>query len=159
MKEVELILFTVKYLQKIENYRLDDVYFTGYPIDAIKESREDSSRYPVLILVGEEIAGFFVLHGWSGAQKYSDNRHALLLRTFSIDNRYRKMGYAKQAMQKLDRFVKEHFPDVTEIVLGVNHANLPAQQLYLQSGFQDSGKRVIGKKGEQFVFHKMLYNK
>jgi ribosomal protein S18 acetylase RimI-like enzyme len=37
------------------------------------------------------------------------------------------------------------------VVLVVNHKNIPAQHLYLNVGFVDTGVRKIGRIGEQIV--------
>ncbi|WP_228409675.1 GNAT family N-acetyltransferase [Radiobacillus deserti] len=113
----------------------------------------ENDYYPIVILHHDMPVGFFVLHGWDGVQKYSDNQNALLIRAYSIHPSFQGKGIALQSLQILPTFVKKQFPTCNEIVLGVNHKNIPAQRLYLRSGFKDSGKRIIGKLGEQFVFH------
>jgi len=60
-------------------------------------------------------------------------------------------GYAKGSMILLGEFVKSEFPDCNEIVLVVNHKNIPAQSLYSKVGFEDTGERKIGPIGEQLV--------
>lgn len=54
-------------------------------------------------------------------------------------------------MLKLPAFVKQNFPEVEEIVFGVNATNQSAYQLYIKTGYQDSGKIYEGLKGPQHI--------
>ncbi|TGA96648.1 GNAT family N-acetyltransferase [Sporolactobacillus shoreae] len=154
--EVRLAFYSHSYERAIEDYVIREIQFTAHPREALEQCMREGERHAVLILHGSLLVGFFVLHTWAGAKKYSENRRALLLRAFSVDSRFQGKGYGKQALALLDDFIKLHFPDVNEIVLGVNHANVRAQQLYLHHGFSDTGRRVIGTHGEQFVYHKKM---
>jgi len=42
----------------------------------------------------------------------------------------------------LPDFTKKHFKNIEELVLVVNHANIPAQNFYKKSGFSDTGMRL-----------------
>jgi RimJ/RimL family protein N-acetyltransferase len=154
---VTLSLFNGQYKQAVTDYIIEKIQFTGHPSEAVKLAEKEPDRHAILILHGESLVGFFVLHGWAGAKKYTDDQHALLLRTFSIDTRNQGKGYAKQAMKQLPDFVQTYFPDARRIVLGVNYANYPAQNLYLRSGFSDTGRRVIGAHGEQYVYEQLIH--
>ncbi|WP_102028369.1 GNAT family N-acetyltransferase [Salirhabdus sp. Marseille-P4669] len=155
MKDISLAFYKDSYKKELSMFSLPDEQsqFTAYPLEALKKCELDQERFPIVILWKGIPAGFFVLHGWNGVKTYSENQNALLLRAFSIDSIYQGKGMAKQSIKLLPAFVKEHFPHINEIVLGVNHANSVAQHVYLKGGFMDKGKRIIGKKGEQFVFH------
>lgn len=54
-------------------------------------------------------------------------------------------------MLQLPLFVRKEFEHCDEVVLVVNHKNIPAQQLYLKVGFVDTGERRMGPIGEQIV--------
>lgn len=54
-------------------------------------------------------------------------------------------------MTLLKDFIQDVFPECDEIILAVNHKNIPAQKLYHNVGFADTGKRKEGPKGEQFI--------
>ncbi|MFT8319220.1 MAG: GNAT family N-acetyltransferase [Sporolactobacillus sp.] len=151
---VQLTAYTDQYKQIIRNYTINELEFTGSPLEAIERCEQEAGRHAILVFFDQILVGFFVLHDWAGAKKYTKNRHALLLRTFSIDSRYQGRGYGRRTIEQLDGFVKVHFPKVDEIVLGVNHANIKAQNLYLHHGFEDTGSRVIGIHGEQLVLSK-----
>lgn len=90
------------------------------PIEAIEECEKNNERLPIVILYKEPV-GFFVLHGWEGVKKYSQNRDALLFRAYSINNAFQGRGIATQSLFVLDSFVKKYFPNKNEIVLAVNH--------------------------------------
>ena len=115
----------------------------------ILEVTEGQNR--IVILSGIEPVGFFLLHSTERVKEYSDNPNAMLLTALSVNRSKQGKGYAKQGMLLLRDFVKSEFPNCDEIVLVVNHKNVPAQRLYLRVGFEDRGKRKIGPLGEQFV--------
>lgn len=154
--EIKLVLYSEQFKRDIDNYIITQVNFTGTPGDALKLCARDEERHAVLVVHEEKLVGFFILHEWSGAKKYTDNPHALLLRTFSIDSRYQCQGYGRQTVENLEYFIKRYFLDINEIVLGVNHNNVPAQHLYLHHGFVDTGRKVIGIHGEQWVLSKKI---
>lgn len=65
-------------------------------------------------------------------------------------------GYAQGAMKRLPDFAREHFTFVQKLVLIVNHANVPAQNLYKKAGFSDTGRRRNGNHGLQYIYHYSL---
>lgn len=75
----------------------------------------------------------------------------MLLTALSVDYKQQGKGYAKKAMLELETFITSTFETIDEVVLAVNHKNISAQNLYKRVGFKDTGKRKIGKIGEQFI--------
>jgi RimJ/RimL family protein N-acetyltransferase len=130
--------------------------YTAMPLDALQQCELDAERHPVLIFLGSQIAGFFVLHGWEGVKQFIDNKDAMLLRAYSIDARMQGKGVAHHSMVLLPVFVREHFPETKEIILAVNHANTIAQHVYRKGGFIDNGVRAMGSEGEMFILQKVL---
>jgi ribosomal protein S18 acetylase RimI-like enzyme len=155
-KKITLVLYSDMFKSAIDHYVIREIQFTGAPQEAVKLSERDKQRHPVLVLADDDVVGFFVLHEGDGPKKYTDHPHTLLLRTFSIDSRYQGQGYGSCAIALLDEFVNRLFPSAEEIVLGVNHNNVPAQKLYLHHGFTDTGRRVIGIHGEQWVLSRTV---
>ncbi|SFA96217.1 Acetyltransferase (GNAT) domain-containing protein [Lentibacillus halodurans] len=153
---ITLQCYHPRFHSQLENYYLkgDHHYYTAHPIDAIKDRGHD--RHPIVLVKNQTVIGFFVLHGWNGVRKYTGNRQAMLLRAYSIDSRQQGKGYAKQSLQLLTPFFKNHFPEKKEIILAVNLKNTAAQHVYKKAGFVDKGKRVMGKKGEQLILHRGL---
>ncbi|MCK1986091.1 MULTISPECIES: GNAT family N-acetyltransferase [unclassified Peribacillus] len=149
---VELKHFSNEYLDVLNSFELpeEQVQFTALP-NKILEATEGQHR--IVILSENEPVGFFLLHSAERVKEYSDNPKAMLLTALSVNHAKQGKGYAKQGMLLLSDFVKSEFPNCDEIVLVVNHKNLPAQQLYLKVGFQDTGKRKIGPIGEQFIMN------
>lgn len=155
---VRLDIYKEAYRKDLENYYLtkEQIIYSGLPVDSIRICEQDNERYPVVILCEGIPAGFLVLHGWGGVREYSQNRSALLLRAFSINNAFQGKGIATTALLALDSFIKEHFSNRNEVLLAVNHKNLIAQHVYQKAGFIDKGKRAIGKHGEMFLLYKPL---
>jgi RimJ/RimL family protein N-acetyltransferase len=155
---ITLDFYSEKYKLKLSDYHLPEEQsrYASVPLEALVKCDEDKSRYPVVILYNGEPAGFFVLHGWEGVQTYSDNRDAILLRGYSVNAKFQGKGIAKGSLLALDSFVKQHFPNKTEIILAVNHRNTIAQHVYKRSGFVDKGIRRMGPKGELYILHKVI---
>lgn len=136
----------------------EQLYFTGSPQEAIKMAKGDSARHPIAALHHDKAVCFFVLHEKEGVAEYSNNSHAILLRTFSTAYTHLRKGYAKQVLVLLPTFVHKHFPNINEIVLAVNAANDVAEQLYEKCGYQDTGLRRPGRNGELTVMSYKMWN-
>jgi RimJ/RimL family protein N-acetyltransferase len=155
LEMVRLAFYQPKYKHQLEQYHLaaDQIKFTAHPLDAILTCEIEKDRFSLLILSNDVPAGFFVLHGWEGIKSYSDNKKALLLRAYSINSTFQGRGIAKESLRLLPSFVKEHFPEINEIILAVNYKNFAAQHVYKKSGFIDKGIRAMGNQGELFIMH------
>jgi len=155
---MRLVTYDQSYKDKIAGYVLSEeqLRFTKSPAESIQHAAQDKQRHPILALKNEELVSFFVLHEKDGAASFSENPHAVLLRSLSTDRRHQGKGHAKEAFQLLPAFVRAHFPDITEIVLAVNVQNTPAQALYEKCGYIERGNRVMGSKGEMIVMSLQL---
>ena len=156
MQLLELQFYNSTYQPLIDSYQLVDsqLQFTGHAQECVKLASE--TRTPVLALVDGKLVTYFDLHREEGVEPYSDNPNAILVRAFSTDVREQGKGFAKQALTLLPKFVKQHFPQIDEIVLAVNVGNVAAQALYTKVGFIDYGKRTQGPKGELIVMSYLL---
>lgn len=152
---VSLEFYNPKHITEIIDYFLpeEQLQYTAHPASALQMCELDEERTPIVILFDGKVAGFFVLHGWEGAKEYCDNKDALLLRAYSVNSYFQGKGVASKSMQLLPSFVKEHFPNNTEIILGVNHNNDKAQYVYKKAGFKDKGLRKMGRNGEMLILH------
>ncbi|SDJ78105.1 GNAT family N-acetyltransferase [Sediminibacillus albus] len=141
------------YMEQLKAFELpvEQAQFTAFPIDLL-QTIEDEQHPVVVILADQEPVGFFMLHTSARVAEYTDNPHAMLLTALSITYAQQGKGYAKQGMNQLASFAAKEYPAVNEIVLAVNKRNISAQKLYQAVGFQDSGRRKMGRKGEQLVF-------
>ncbi|OCA82424.1 GCN5 family acetyltransferase [Bacillus sp. FJAT-27225] len=155
---IKLEWYKETFKQEIETYNLpqDQQRFTAMPKEALKTCEKEPDRHPVVILSDGDLAGFFVLHEGEDIRHIDGSGNAILLRAYSIDSRFQGKGIAGRSLVLLPSFVKKHFPNKEEIVLAVNHANPVAQHVYTQAGFEDRGKRIIGRMGEQYILHLSL---
>lgn len=125
--------------------------YTGTPKDSIALSASTPTHHSIVVYVENQLVCFFVLDEGTEKAAYTSEKAALVLRSFSTDARYLRKGYAKNTLLLLPDFVREQFPDIKEIVLGVNQKNLPAQVLYEKVGFVDNDRIINGPKGPQRV--------
>ncbi len=157
MENIRLEFYQEQYRQELEQFELEEEQekFTAPP-SRVFDTLQDSNRHFTLILRGEKAVGYFVLHEKEGPIEIGSHAQALLIRALAINKTEQRKGYALAAMTLLPDFVRRQFTDITELVLIVNHANLPAQRLYQKAGFTDTGIRRNGKIGLQYIFHRIL---
>lgn len=151
-QRVELQWYKQEFLKQLKNFELPEekAQFTAFPVEVLEELVD--GQYPIVILNKNEPVGFFLLHSTNRVKEYSDNPRALLLTSLSINNLEQGKGFATKGMNLLKSFVIQELSQYDEIVLAVNHKNIPAQKLYEKVGFSDTGRRKIGKLGEQLIF-------
>lgn len=59
-------------------------------------------------------------------------------------------------MALLQPFLRKEFHRCREVVLAVNRRNIAAQKLYEKAGFQDTGRKKMGKIGEQYIYNYLI---
>lgn len=152
---ITLDFYEHKYHSQLEDYGIpaEQLTYTSMPLDAVQKCSIEDDRFPTVILSNDRVVGFFVLHGWEGVKAYSDNRKAILLRGYSINDAFQGKGIATNSLIQLPSFIKTYFPEKNEIILAVNIRNKVAQYVYKKAGFKDKGRRVMGKKGELIILH------
>ncbi|MFC6182113.1 GNAT family N-acetyltransferase [Lactiplantibacillus daowaiensis] len=156
---IRLSFFTgsIKEWQQLNQYQLQDSTYTSQPLDVQARVAADPDRRLVLIWHEHQVVGVFCLHQVAGPCQYGGNQRTdLLIRALSIDDRYRGHHYALDAMRALPAVVHHAYPQVQRLILAVNHANYPAQQLYQKAQFQDTGHRTMGILGWQYVLAKKI---
>lgn len=152
---ISLQFYKPEYLEALQSYQLpeEQELYTALPIHRLDSTE---GQYPIIITADNKPVGFFVLHENAYIHEYTANPHAFMLTAFSIDYAQQGQGYAATGLQLLKSFVPQHFPACNEIVLAVNHKNIPAQRLYMKAGFIDTGRRHKGIIGEQYILRLSL---
>lgn len=150
INSVELKHFSSEYLTGLNSFVLTDEQkqFSALPnkfVEAI------DGQHRIVILSDNTPVGFFLLNSNERVKKYSTNQNAMLLTALSINQTAQGKGYAKKGMSLLNEFVKLEFPRCDEIVLVVDKENIPAQNLYLKVGFEDTNERQIGRIDEEII--------
>ncbi|MEK4229605.1 GNAT family N-acetyltransferase [Solibacillus sp. FSL H8-0538] len=150
---MELVFYNETLRTAIESYTLteEQLQFTISPMEALKLVKKDADRFPILAMEQEKLVTFFILHKKGGVKEFSDNPHAILLRSFSTDFHEQGKGFARQSLMQLPEFMKIHFPEINEIVLCVNSGNAVARRLYEKCGYIDTEERRNGRWGELIV--------
>ncbi|WP_404460530.1 GNAT family N-acetyltransferase [Sutcliffiella horikoshii] len=152
--QVKLEAYQPEHLEELIEYKLTEsqLEFTSHPKEALLACETDKGRRPIVILENGHPAGFFVLYQGEELTRYTDNPNAILLRAYSVALPFQGKGIARRSLELLPSFVLKNFPRVDEVVLAVNLRNEAAQRVYLRAGFKDSGRRVMGRMGEQYVY-------
>lgn len=142
------------------SYELDEsqLQFTATAPQALQSisERDDYDAFPITILEDNVIAGFFVLDFGIDKFELTDNDHAVLVRSLSVNPEMQGKGLGRIAMMNLDDFIRNNFKDCNEIVLAVNQKNDLAYHIYLKAGYIFDGKTRIGRSGPQYLMHKKL---
>ena len=131
----------------------EQAQFTSHPNQYVNVTE---GQYRIVVLNDDEPVGFFLLHATESVKEYSDHQHAMLLTAFSINQKHQGKGFAKRSLNLLRDFIATEFPDCHEIVLAVNHKNIPAQKLYGKVGFKHTGRLKSGPIGEQSIMYLAL---
>ena len=158
---IKLVKYNPSHLKNLSDYALDETQkpFTALPLEAldrIAQRNDSENAHPITILLDEKPIGFFVLDSGPDKSELTNNQHAFLLRSLSINPQYQGKGYGKIAMKLIDKFVIKNFSEINEIVLVVNQKNKAAYNLYLKVGYLDEGKTRISVKGLQHILTKNI---
>lgn len=146
---MRLVPYDPSFQSYIENYYVEDLSYTGLPKDILHNSKE--TFFPVLCFEKDQLVCFFILDSGKDKFQYTKDKNSLLLRAFSTDSYHTKKGYATSALNQLSFFVREHFPSITNVCLGVNEKNKLAIHLYEKVGFENTHKTFNGPKGVQKI--------
>ncbi|MGG1685086.1 GNAT family N-acetyltransferase [Pseudalkalibacillus sp. NRS-1564] len=152
-ENIYLVKAEKDHISALKSFTLDErqLAFTSMPVPAYEKCQIDHDRFPVVIMEKDQPVGFFVLDRGDDTFSYSDNTKAVLLRAYSINRPEQGRGIAKASLQLLEQFVKRHFPNCHEIVLGVNEDNEAAKKIYLGAGFIHTNKKKNGRSGPQAI--------
>lgn len=151
-----LKLYSKAYASAVQAYQLQNTKYTGAPADVLKRCVQDTARFPVMILENEALRGFFCLHHLADAEMYGiKSAETLLLRGFSIDERYQHQGVASRALAELFTWVDQEMSQpITRIILAVNQENTNAQKTYQKAGFSSLPDTFEGRLGTLILMEK-----
>lgn len=155
-----IIAYEPKYFDDLIAYRLDEeqAQFSRIPAEVLTDPKMmNNEHFHYCILFDRRVVGFFTLDFSEERLTYSSNKDSVLLRSLSIDPAFQGKGIAKSVMFQLPELVKKQFPKIKEIAFGVNIRNKNAYELYLKTGYSDSGNFYEGKKGPQHLMFKTLF--
>ncbi|WP_413513525.1 GNAT family N-acetyltransferase [Myroides odoratus] len=157
---ITLVPYQVNYFDALVSYELDEQQssFALAPkyILTNPEIMANTLRKQYCILYQEEPVGFFSLDLSDDRLIYTHTKESILLRALSIMPNFQGKGIAKSMLLLLPEFIKEQYANLEEIVFGVNYENTNAYQLYLKTGYCDSGRIYQGIKGSQHCMYKKL---
>lgn len=146
-----------KYDSILQAYQLDRLEYSDTPLRSLAFFKGRDDIYPILIFNDfEQLVGFFILDKGDGLADYGFPKDAyVLIRSFSIDERFQRQGYAKASLNQLIAFAREHIDNhLLHLVLAVNERNIPAQNLYQSCGYRVVKSDIAGKKGNLLLMQK-----
>lgn len=149
---VQLVPYDEQYKERLRQFYqpAEALKYTQLPEYSIEEIKDNV--HGVVIINRNQPIGFFLLNRTDRRFQYTDEKQSLLLTSLIMDHSYSGKGHGKHAMLQLPFYIRKHFTHVKSIVLGVNHANIPAQKLYERVDFEDTGRRIEGALGEQYIY-------
>lgn len=143
------------------SYQLNEeqAQFTTSIDDCLNQRKDldDSDKSIIVIQLDEMPIGFFILDKGTDRLQLTNNPKSLLMRSYSINPDYQGKGYGKKVIELLENYIKQHNESVEELVLSVNLQNEHAYQVYMKSGFKDTGRKIMGIRGLQYALSKFLY--
>ncbi|SEK13483.1 pyridoxal-phosphate dependent enzyme [Paraburkholderia diazotrophica] len=113
------------------------------------------NEHPFSVTVGEEVVGFFVLRENAALPEWAPS-DAITLHSFRIDRAYQGNGYGKAAVGLMVHWIRLNKPYAPRLMLAVNERNAIGRQVYINSGFHDTGINYCGPTGLQDVFEYIL---
>lgn len=155
---IKIVAYQPQHFTALTSYALDEKQsqFSQTPQQILnnRDIMEKKERFQYTVLFRNRPAGFFSLDFSSDRFVYSNETDTVLLRSFSVNPHFQGKGIAKSVMRQLPYFVKMNFPETNKIVFGVNLKNEHAYQLYLKTGYLDSGHLYKGLKGMQHIMYR-----
>jgi RimJ/RimL family protein N-acetyltransferase len=127
------------------------------PASAVLEkSRHEPERRTFAIFLGElhaaKVVGIGVLQP-DGADRdvWPSGQPHVVLRGFSVDAGYQGQGIGTSATGEAVALAQRAFPTAAAVVLTVHVDNVAGQRAYERAGFTYTGRRVLGRAGEEHV--------
>lgn len=145
---IQLKRYEDSHTESLLSYQLpvEQALFTALPEKvferiAARNAQGDFTAIPISILLQDRPIGLFVLDSGPDLNLWTENTHAVFLRSLSINPEFQGQGIGTMVMKCLPEFIAGQIPElsVNEIVLGVNRDNKAAQKLYDKIGFNEYG--------------------
>ncbi|RXG83632.1 GNAT family N-acetyltransferase [Bradyrhizobium zhanjiangense] len=107
-------------------------------------------KHPFSIVVGDKVVGFFVLRERTAVPEWAP-LDTITLHSLRIDPRHQRKGYGTAAVRLAAQWILTNRPCVHYLMLAVNARNVTARNVYLKSGFRDTGATYLGPIGIQNI--------
>ncbi|MED1865239.1 GNAT family N-acetyltransferase [Fictibacillus nanhaiensis] len=134
----------------------EQAIFTSIPAEVLATFRNDIFNQPFVIYSNQQLVGWFALYTEGSGNIYTNNKQAILLKSFSIDVRFQKRGFGLDSLKLLPNIVKQQYKDKNEIILTVHETNDAAISLYRKAGFIHKGENYNGEYGIEMIFRMSL---
>lgn len=154
MSELVIKPFEESDFTAISKYYLpeEQAIYTSLPINVIDASKKDQNNQPFVVIYDGNLVGCFALYTNKSENIYTNNENSIIFKSFSIDSRFQRKGFALTVLKLLPKITKQHFPEKNEIILTVHHTNIAAINLYIKAGFIEQEFRFEGDYGEEIIF-------
>ncbi|ESX00601.1 cystathionine beta-synthase [Mesorhizobium sp. LSJC268A00] len=108
-------------------------------------------EHPFAIAVRNQIVGFFVLREEAALPEWAPP-DAITLHSLRVGQLYQGNGYGTFASKLTGEWILTNRPRINRLMLAVNGRNIKARDVYLRSGFRDTGATYCGPIGTQTIF-------
>ncbi|MET4036297.1 MULTISPECIES: GNAT family N-acetyltransferase [unclassified Bradyrhizobium] len=129
------------------------------PLDLVFSELRNSAvaalQHPFSIVVRDEIVGFFVLREKAALPEWA-RPDAITLHGFRVDRVSQGNGYGKAATGLAAQWILTNRPCINRLMLAVNVRNVRAREVYLKSGFRDTGAMHCGPIGPQNILENRI---
>ncbi|WP_206618665.1 MULTISPECIES: pyridoxal-phosphate dependent enzyme [unclassified Mesorhizobium] len=124
------------------------------PLEVVFSDLRNSSwpecEHPFSIVVRDEAVGFFVLREKMALPEWAPP-DVITLHSLRVGSTHQRSGYGEAAMRLAVQWVLVNRPAVACLLLAANVRNLTARNVYLRSGFCDTGATYCGPVGTQNI--------
>lgn len=121
------------------------VPFVGEMPQLLQLAEDAPCSEPMAVLLGEQVIGYYRLDFTPGAIAFRDfGRPSAGLRGFFIGAGWQGQGHGTAAVRAMKADLNTRHPECELLALTVNVRNPAARQVYLKTGFVDSGELYFG---------------
>ncbi|MBG9987016.1 GNAT family N-acetyltransferase [Facklamia sp. DSM 111018] len=155
---MQIVKYDKKYNEQFKAYQFEDDTFASHP-SVLLERYKNKANIEIFIGLNEKgMVAFGILDFSQNRLVYTDQQNTVLIRGLSVDEKQRGNGYSRQLMNFFIDYIQQKKPEIIEIVLAVETENEVGKQLYRSLNFIDSGRRLMGRSGEQQAWYLKVGN-
>ena len=119
------------------------------------ESGDPAEVVGLALRVATEIVGWVVLKRGASAPEWVSPA-AAVVGGLRVDVRHQGRGIGSAALVAVARWVARHWPEIAQLELRVDEANVAGIRAYAKAGWIESGERRVGRVGVELTMSLQL---